>query len=84
MDDLERRIIHLEHSLATDRQLIQLHLASFHQRLTTLERPAQPTSTPGGSGPIKLWLAFLLPLAVLILTGDLQTAIRAMRLAIAG
>ena len=85
MDDIERRIIHLEHSQAHDRQLIQLHLSSFHQRLTVLERrPPLASSTSDGSGSIKLWLAFLLPLLVLLMTGDLQAALKAMRLAAGG
>jgi hypothetical protein len=83
MDELERRIIHLEHIQSTDRQILQLHLASFHQRLSALEA-REPTSPVTNSGSIKLWLAFLLPLLVLLMTGDLKAALRALRLAATG
>lgn len=88
MDDLERRIIELEAQQHFDRQLVQIHLASLHQRLQALEnRPSrhllQESALAISPGSIsKLALAFLLPFLVLLLTGDLAKAIRAIRLVI--
>lgn len=77
MDELERRIIHLEATARSERERTDYHLASLHRRMELLE--ARPVM--GAGALVKLILAICLPLLVLLATGDLGAAIRAARLA---
>ena len=78
MDDLERRIIHLEHTSHTDRQLTQVHIAALYQRLQAAE---QINLNPFRSIPLgsifRIALALLLPIIVWLVTGDMAKALRA-------
>jgi hypothetical protein len=75
MDDLERRIIQLEHQAKSDRQLTQVHLDVLYRRLTTLE--SHPLRQIPLGTIFRISLALLLPVIVWLVTGDLGKAIRA-------
>ena len=75
MDDLERRIIQLEHQAKSDRQLTQVHLDQVYRQLQSLQ------SSPLRQIPLgtifRISLALLLPIIVWVVTGDLGKALRA-------
>lgn len=75
MDDLERRIIHLEHSTQSDRQLTQVHLDALYRRLAALE--SNPLRSIQAGTIFRALVAIGLPIAVWLVTGDLARAIRA-------
>ena len=77
MDDLERRIIHLEHATSSDRQLTQIHLDALYQRLQSLESSPLRQISPGAI--FRILMAIGLPVIVWLLTGDLAKALRAIR-----
>lgn len=71
MDDLERRIIHLEHK-------VHYELTGLHRRVEVLEQPLYRVM--GAAGWLKIILAICLPLLVLLATGDWHAAVKAVRL----
>ena len=85
MDDLERRTLSLEHTIASDRQLTQLHIAMLYQRLQAIEAQPSPNPLPAwlqgislGSA-LRILLAIVIPLGVWLVTGDITRALRAIR-----
>jgi hypothetical protein len=82
MDNLERRLIALEHQQHHDRELTDWRLDEHSRRLQALER--NPLQRLSYGSTIKLLIALLLPLAVLFATGDLRKAAMAIRLAAGG
>lgn len=77
MDDLERRIISLEQAAKYERERTDYHLAGLHHRLQVLE--TSPLRAISLRSLLKVLLAISLPLLVLLATGDLRAAIRAIR-----
>lgn len=75
MDDLERRILTVEHTIASDRQLTQLHLSQLHQRLEALEAHPLRSINPGMI--FRILMAVVLPIIVWLATGDMAKALRA-------
>lgn len=89
MDNLERRVIALEHQrialqqdLGHEREMTDWRFADLSRRLQALEQAATLSWSriPLGS-VMKLVVAFLLPLTVWFATGDLRKALQAAHLA---
>ena len=74
MDQLERRIIHLEATARSERERTDYHLAGLRRRVEPLE--ARPVI--GAGAWVKVILAICLPLLV---AGDWHAAVKAARLA---
>ena len=77
MDDLERRILTLEHTQSADRQLAQLHLDALYLRLAALE--SHPLRRINLGAIFRILTAIVLPIIVWLATGDITRALRAIR-----
>lgn len=73
------RLVRLELSSVYERERTDYLIAAISHRLLVLETRGH--ITPSG-GTLKYAIAILLPLGVLMATGDLATAVRALRLAL--
>jgi len=81
--DLERRVIVLEEQSRHERELTDWRFSDLSRRLQAMER-GQARQLPTGSMS-KIMIAVALPLAVLVITGDLRRALlAALRLAMGG
>jgi hypothetical protein len=81
MDDLERRILALEHQARHERELTEWKLDALCRRLQVLEASPLRISAPA---LLKIMIAIFLPASVLLLTGDLRKALAALRMAATG
>jgi hypothetical protein len=75
---ITERLVRLELITSYERERTDYLIAGLSHRLQALE--TRGGTIPSG-GALKYALAILLPLAVLLATGDLATAARALRLA---
>jgi hypothetical protein len=75
MDDLERRVIVLEQQVRHERELSDWRYAALSRQL--LEAQASPLRQIPSATTVKVFVAILLPLTVLLATGDLRKALAA-------
>jgi hypothetical protein len=80
MDDTRERLIVLEQAVAHANEWNAYRHEQHERRLSALEsKPDVITRVMGAGGWIKLILAVLIPLLVLLATGDIGAALRAAR-----
>lgn len=76
---MQERLVRLELTSTYERERTDYLIAGLSHRLLVLETTRQ--AAPSGS-TLKYTIAILLPLGVLLATGDLKAAVRALRLAL--
>lgn len=80
MEDTRERLIGLEQAIKYGNELTAYRIEQLERRMLALEnKPDTLTRVMGASGWIKLILAILIPLIVLLVTGDFGAALRAAR-----
>jgi hypothetical protein len=77
---ITERLARIEITAHFERERTDYLIGDISRRLLALEM--RGTTPPAGGGTLKYAIAILLPLAVLLATGDLATAARALRLAL--
>lgn len=80
MDDTRDRLIALEQAVEHGNNFTAYRFEQLERRMLALEnKPDAITRVMGAGGWIKLILALLIPLFVLMATGDIGAALRAAR-----
>ena len=80
MDDTRERLVGLEQAIKYGNELSAYRLEQLERRMLALEtRPDAITRVMGAGGWVKIILALLIPLFVLLATGDIGAALRAAR-----